>query len=75
MAPVWSPQGDKIAFGFGRFFQSLQGAAIGDIAVINKDGSHLKIITEKIVISEHLSAEQAEKLKVPIMYAAFVESK
>ena len=46
LAPVWSPQGDKIAFGFGRFFQSLQGTAIGDIAVINKDGSHLKIITD-----------------------------
>ncbi len=39
------------------------------------DRSGLRIIKEKIVISEHLSAEQAEKLKVPIMYAAFVESK
>jgi TolB protein len=46
LAPVWSPQGDKIAFGFGRFFQSLQGAAIGDIAILNKDGSHLKILTD-----------------------------
>jgi TolB protein len=45
LAPVWSPQGDKIAFGFGRFFQSLQGPAIGDIAVINKDGSQLKVFT------------------------------
>src|SRR5450432_788316 len=46
LAPVWSPQGDKIAFGFGRYFQSLQGPAIGDIAIINKDGSHLKILTD-----------------------------
>jgi TolB protein len=46
LAPVRSLQGDKIAFGFGRFFQSLQGAAIGDIAIINKDGSHLKILTD-----------------------------
>lgn len=39
------------------------------------DASGLKIIQEKIVISEHISYEQAMKLKVPIMYAAFVESK
>ncbi len=46
LAPVWSPQGDKIAFGYGRYFQSLQGPAIGDIAIINSDGSHLKILTD-----------------------------
>jgi TolB protein len=46
LAPVWSPQGDKIAFGFGRYFQSLQGPAIGDIAIINKNGSNLKILTD-----------------------------
>ena len=46
LAPVWSPQGDKIAFGFGRFFQSLQGPAIGDIAIINSDGSHLEVLTD-----------------------------
>jgi Tol biopolymer transport system component len=46
LAPVWSPMGDKIAFGFGRFFQSLQGPAIGDIAIIDKDGSHLKVLTD-----------------------------
>jgi Tol biopolymer transport system component len=46
LAPVWSPQGDKIAFGFGRYFQSLQGPAIGDIAIINKDGSNLKVLTD-----------------------------
>lgn len=39
------------------------------------DAAGLQIIKEKIVISEHISYEQAMKLKVPIMYAAFVESK
>jgi TolB protein len=46
LAPVWSPAGDKIAFGFGKYFQSLQGPAIGDIAIINKDGKGLKILTD-----------------------------
>ena len=46
LAPVWSPQGDKIAFGFGRYFQSLQGPAIGDIAIINSDGTHLEVLTD-----------------------------
>jgi len=46
LAPVFSPQGDKIAFGFGRYFQSLQGPAIGDIAIINSDGSHLEVLTD-----------------------------
>jgi TolB protein len=45
LAPVWSPKGDKIAFGYGRFFQSLQGPAIGDIAIINSDGTHLEVLT------------------------------
>lgn len=39
------------------------------------DAAGLQIIKEKIVISEQISYEQAMKLKVPIMYAAFVESK
>ncbi|HTE10158.1 MAG TPA: hypothetical protein VK645_04295 [Chitinophagaceae bacterium] len=46
LAPVLSPQGDKIAFGFGRYFQSLQGPATGDIAIINSDGTHLEILTD-----------------------------
>ena len=46
LAPVWSPQGDRIAFGFGRYFQSLQGPAIGDIAIMNSDGSHLEVLTD-----------------------------
>ena len=46
LAPVWSPDEKKIAFGFGRYFQSLQGPAIGDIAIVNKDGTGLKILTD-----------------------------
>ena len=46
LAPVWSPQGNKIAFGFGRYFQSLQGPALGDIAIINSDGTHLEVLTD-----------------------------
>jgi TolB protein len=45
LAPVWSPLGDRIAFGLGRFFQSSQGPAVADIAVIRSDGSGLKILT------------------------------
>jgi Tol biopolymer transport system component len=45
LAPVLSPQGDRIAFGFGRYFQSLQGPATGDIAIVNSDGSHLEVLT------------------------------
>jgi TolB protein len=46
LAPVWSPQGDRIAFGFGKYFQSLQGRSIGDIAIIDKDGKQLKVLTD-----------------------------
>ncbi len=46
VAPVWSPQGDKIAFGFGRFFQMFNGKVIGDIAVIDSDGTNLQILTD-----------------------------
>ena len=45
LAPVFSAQGDKIAFGLGRFFQMQNGAAIADIAVIKSDGTNLKILT------------------------------
>jgi TolB protein len=44
--PVFSPKGDKIAFGIGRFFQSNLGPATADIAIINSDGSGLKIATD-----------------------------
>ena len=46
LAPVWSSSGNKIAFGFGQFFQTTNGAAIADIAVINSDGTNLKILTK-----------------------------
>ena len=46
LAPVFSAQGDKIAFGFGQFFQNVNGAAIADIAVINSDGTNLKVLTK-----------------------------
>ncbi len=46
LAPVFSPRGDKIAFGFGQYFQSLQGPAIGDIAISDSDGSHLEVLTD-----------------------------
>jgi TolB protein len=46
LAPVWSSQGDKIAFALGRFFQSSDGPAIADIAVMNRDGTGLKLLTD-----------------------------
>jgi Tol biopolymer transport system component len=46
LAPVYSPNGDRIAFGFGRFFQSIKGPALGDIAIIDSDGTHLNILTD-----------------------------
>jgi Tol biopolymer transport system component len=46
LGPVWSPQGDKIAFAFGQFFQSINGPAVSDIAVMHSDGTGLKILTD-----------------------------
>jgi Tol biopolymer transport system component len=46
VAPAWSPKGDSIAFGFGRYFQILQGPAIADIAVIGTDGKGFKRLTD-----------------------------
>jgi Tol biopolymer transport system component len=45
VAPAWSPQGDKIAFGLGGFFPTLLGQASGDIAVIGSDGRGFKVLT------------------------------
>lgn len=44
-----------------------------EIRKLFKDAG-LKIIKEKITISEHISPEIAKKHRVPIMYAAFVQS-
>src|SRR5262249_48380630 len=47
VAPVWSPKGDKIAFGLGRFFQMRrEGPAVADVAVMASDGRGLKVLTE-----------------------------
>jgi Tol biopolymer transport system component len=46
LAPVWSRQGDRIAFGFGRFFQDVLGPAVADIAVIGADGTGLRVLTD-----------------------------
>jgi Tol biopolymer transport system component len=45
VAPAWSPQGDRIALGLGRFFQMIQGTAAADIAVIDTNGKHAKLLT------------------------------
>ena len=46
LGPIWSPQGDRIAFALGQFFQLNQGPAVADIAVIRTDGTGLKILTD-----------------------------
>lgn len=46
LGPVWSPRGDRVAFALGHFFQQQLGPAIADIAVVNPDGSGLKILTD-----------------------------
>jgi TolB protein len=46
VAPAWSPMGEKIAFGFGRFFQTMLGPSASDIAVIGTDGRGLKVLTD-----------------------------
>lgn len=46
LGPVWSPGGDRVAFALGQFFPQQLGPAIADIAVVNRDGSGLKILTD-----------------------------
>ena len=52
LAPVWSPRGDRIAFGLGGFFQMLVGnrdrpvaPATSQLAIIGSDGSGLRVLT------------------------------
>jgi Tol biopolymer transport system component len=45
LCPVWSPQGDRIAFGLGRFFQTINGRAPADIVLMKSDGSGLRTLT------------------------------
>jgi Tol biopolymer transport system component len=46
LAPVWSPSGDRVAFSLGQFFQMLRGPAMADIALVNRDGTGLKVLTD-----------------------------
>ena len=46
LAPVWSPRGDRVAFGLGTFFQGANGPSIADIALVRTDGADLRILTD-----------------------------
>ena len=46
LGPVWSPAGDHVAFALGRFFQTPLAPTMADIAVVNRDGSGLRILTD-----------------------------
>lgn len=46
LAPVWSPAGDRVAFVLGRVFQMITGPATADIAVVDRAGSGLRILTD-----------------------------
>jgi TolB protein len=45
LAPVWSPQGDQIAFALGEFFQMIPGreGLISRLALIRPDGTGLRV--------------------------------
>lgn len=45
LAPVWSPAGDRIAFGLGAFFAGGRAGLPAHLAVIAADGSGLKLLT------------------------------
>lgn len=44
LGPVWSPAGDRIAFGLGGYFGD--GSQVAHLAVINSDGTGLRMLTE-----------------------------
>jgi len=46
LAPVWSRQGDRIAFGLGRFFQGTNGPAQADIVTMRNDGQDRQVLTD-----------------------------
>ena len=48
LAPVWSPDGERIAFGLGRYNEGTRVGAPSHVAVIDADGSGLRLLTEKI---------------------------
>jgi TolB protein len=45
-APVWSPSGNEIAFGFGKFFLASRSGSRADIAIVAPDGTQLRSITK-----------------------------
>ena len=45
LAPVWSPAGDRIAFGMGAFFAGGRAGQSAHLAVMNADGSGLRMLT------------------------------
>lgn len=46
LAPAWSPRGDRIAFGFGRFFPAILGPSFATIAVVDSGGRGLAVLTD-----------------------------
>jgi len=46
LAPMWSPQGDRIAFAFGRFFPTVIGPSSAAIALMRADGRELTLLTD-----------------------------
>ena len=46
LAPDWSRDGSKIAFGLGQFFQNQKGPARADIATIDPKGGQLSLLTD-----------------------------
>jgi TolB protein len=46
VAPVWSPDGDRIAFGLGRYNEGTRVGARSNVAVIGADGTGLRLLTE-----------------------------
>ena len=47
VAPVWSPGGERIAFGLGRYNEGTRVGALSHVAIINADGSGLRLLTER----------------------------
>jgi Tol biopolymer transport system component len=45
LAPVWSPTGDRIAFGLGAFFAAGRAGMHSHLAIVAADGSGLRMLT------------------------------
>jgi Tol biopolymer transport system component len=45
LAPVWSPDGDRIAFALGSFFAAGRAGASARIGIISADGTGLRMLT------------------------------